>query len=213
MAFCWIHRTNFWPKVNKGYLLDLSEWSLWTNWDHILVKKRTLEWFRFGALAASFSCASAERCRLLLLLTRFSSKWVWLKVARISMRQVQHQSRLCESHLCQKVSTFSVGRKSTTGGWEKLVVTRLGLRVSHLAVIRLAACSFIPFLHHKVSLSARTDSDFITANPWQRRNKPHKDEFDLRILFYLQICSLWPALRLAFEKQMAISERNNLPHA
>lgn len=146
MASCWIYGTNFWPKVNKRYLLDLLVWSLWTNWNNILVKKRTLEPFRFATLAGFFTCTSAEWLSLLPLLTRFSSKWVWLKVARISVRQVQHQSRLCKPHLCQKVSTFSVWRKSTTGGSQGHAITRLGLRVSHLTVIRLD-CTFF----HSVS--------------------------------------------------------------
>lgn len=97
----------FWPKVNKHYLLNLLVWSLWTNWNNVLVKKTTLEQFRFSKPAGFFNCTSAERLSLLPLLTRFSSKLVWPKVVRISMREVQHQSRLCKTHLCQKVSTIS----------------------------------------------------------------------------------------------------------
>lgn len=122
--------------------------AIYSIWKNIPVKKTTLEPFRLATLAGFFACTSAEWFSLLPSL----------------------QSRLCKAHRCQKVSTFceeSQQQKDRSGH----ATTRLGLRVSHLTVIRLTACSFILFLHH----CRLVQTVILSLNPWQRRNKPHKD--------------------------------------
>lgn len=168
---------------------------VWTNWSDSLTKKNfqvlyhSLAFWRLSAELLRKSCLSLR--------TRFLSKCVWLNVAGILVMHLP----------------LWITRKSKTGGWKG---HRLGHSRSHLTVIR-GSLSLAPaphshlFLHHKVSLSAGTESDFIAANSWQRRNKPRKMDLILEFSFIFGL-PLHAPLRTALEKQTVISESRTICH-
>lgn len=203
MAFWWIYGSKFWLKVNKCKFTVSSQF-----WVRSVVLSEPTEatvWPRktwavqVCIIRWLFGVPSAEPLRksCLSLLTRFLSKCVWLNVAGILVMHLP----------------LWITRKPKTGGW---TITRLGHSRSHLTVIRgslnlAPAPHSHPFLHHKVSLSAGTESDFIAANSWQRRNKARKMDLILEFCFIFGL-PLHAPLHTALEKQMVISESGTICH-